>query len=263
MADAAAWARELEIARSIQRGFLPTALPAPPGWELAAAFEPAQVVAGDFYDAFPMVDGIRLGVVVGDVCGKGVGSALFMALFRSLIRAAATRLVHSGHTVSNDLDSPLFGGLRLANDYIAEVHGGAHMFATLFAASIDLVSGGVRWVNAGHDPAPLVVGPGGVRLRLEPTGPALGLTAGARFDVGAARVRVGEALVAATDGVTEARDAAGGFYGAERFEALCAEPAAGAGARASRVAGAVRAFAAGTPPADDVTVLVVHRTLLT
>jgi hypothetical protein len=97
-----------------------------------------------------------------------------MALFRTLIRAAATRVVRSGHTVVGDDDSRLFGGLRLANDYIADVHGESNMFATVFAASIDVFGGGVRWVNAGHDPAPVIVGAGGVRLRLEPTGPALG-----------------------------------------------------------------------------------------
>jgi serine phosphatase RsbU (regulator of sigma subunit) len=254
-----AWARDVEIAREIQRGFLPAALPAPPGWEVAAAFEPAREVSGDFYDAFPMADELRLGVVVGDVCGKGVGAALFMALFRSLIRAAATRVVRSGHTLVGDADSPLFGGLRLANDYIADVHGGANMFATVFAASIDVLGGAVRWVNAGHDPAPVLVGPDGLRLRLEPTGPALGLEVGARWSVGVARLRPGEALVAATDGVTEARDPAGTFFGAERLDVLCTRPAGGARAIAEGVAGAVRAFAGDAPPADDVTVLVVRR----
>src|SRR3546814_7537898 len=75
--------REIDIAREIQAGFLPAQLPQPGGWELAACFEPARQVGGDFYDAFALDDG-RIVVVIADVCDKGVGAALFMALFRSL-----------------------------------------------------------------------------------------------------------------------------------------------------------------------------------
>jgi hypothetical protein len=198
------------------------------GWDLAAAFEPARQVSGDFYDAFLMADGLRIGVVVGDVCGKGVGASLFMALFRSLIRAVATRVVRSGHTLAGDPDSQLFAGLTLANDYIAEVHGSANMFATVFAAAVNPMTGAVRWVNAGHDPALVVGADGGVRARLAPTGPALGITAGVTVAVGQLRLAPGETLVIATDGVGEARDRDGAFFGDERLEALCAAPAAGA-----------------------------------
>ncbi len=81
--------RELEIARRIQASFLPDNLPQPEGWEIASRFEAAREVAGDFYDAFSLAGGKRIGLVVGDVCDKGVGAALFMSLFRSLIRAFA------------------------------------------------------------------------------------------------------------------------------------------------------------------------------
>lgn len=79
----------MQIARDIQASFLPETLPELPGWEIAAHFQPAREVAGDFYDVFPMVDGRRLGLVIADVCDKGVGAAMFMALFRSLLRAFA------------------------------------------------------------------------------------------------------------------------------------------------------------------------------
>jgi serine phosphatase RsbU (regulator of sigma subunit) len=252
-------ARELEIGREIQAGFLPAALPQPEGWEVAAAFEPARQVSGDFYDAFEMADGMRLGVVVGDVCGKGVGASLFMALFRSLIRAVATRVVRSGHTLAGDPDSQLFAGLTLANDYIAEVHGSANMFATVFAAAVNPMTGAVRWVNAGHDPALVVGADGGVRARLAPTGPALGITAGVTVAVGQLRLAPGETLVIATDGVGEARDRDGAFFGDERLEALCDAPAAGAAALTARVTAALREFGAGAEPADDVTLVAVHR----
>lgn len=253
-------ARELEIGREIQRGFLPTELPGWPGWELAAVFEPARQVSGDFYDAFHMADGLLIGVVVGDVCGKGVGASLFMALFRSLIRVVATQVVRSGRTsVMGGDDDRLFVALHVANDYIAQVHGSANMFATAFAAVVNPRSGDVRWVNAGHDPGLVVAADGGVRERLEPTGPALGLFPGITLTVGETRLQRGETLLVTTDGVSESRAPGGAFFGDERLAALCAAPVAGAADLTGRVTDAVHAFAAGEEPADDLTLLAVHR----
>lgn len=253
--------RELDIGRDIQAGFLPATLPVWPGWELAAAFEAARQVSGDFYDAFNFSLGLHLGVVVGDVCGKGVGASLFMALFRSLIRAVATQVVHSGMTVPGTGDERLSTALEVANAYIAEVHGDANMFATAFAASINPRSGLVRWANAGHDPALVVAAGGGIRARLAPTGPALGLVRDLRLPLSEVRLARGETLLITTDGVCEARDPDGAFFGTERLEALCAEPVASATALAARVTDAVHAFTAGAEPADDLTLLVVHRTV--
>ena len=79
-------AREMEVARDIQRDFLPESLPMAMGVQLEAALHPAREVSGDFYDAFILAPSGTIVMVVGDVCDKGVGAALFMALFRSLIR---------------------------------------------------------------------------------------------------------------------------------------------------------------------------------
>lgn len=252
--------RELDVGREIQRGFLPAELPRWPGWELAASFEAARQVSGDFYDAFFLAEGALLGVVVGDVCGKGVGASLFMALFRSLIRAVATQVVRTGRTaVLGGDDDRLFTALHIANDYIAEEHGAANMFATAFAGVVNPRSGVVRWVNAGHDPALVVAAGGGVRERLEPTGPALGLFPGIELTVHEARLARGETLLVTTDGVSEARDRAGGFFGEARLEALCGASAGSAAGLTTRVVDAVHAFTAGAEPADDLTLLAVHR----
>ncbi len=84
--------REMDIAREIQAGFLPRRLPVYSGWDMAAYFQPARQVGGDFYDAFSLHGGQRFAVVMADVCDKGVGAALFMALFRSFTRAFAERM---------------------------------------------------------------------------------------------------------------------------------------------------------------------------
>ena len=81
--------REMNIARDIQKEFLPAKLPEVAGWDIAYYFKAAKEVAGDFYDAFILPDG-TLTFLVADVCGKGIGAALYMTLFRSLIHAAST-----------------------------------------------------------------------------------------------------------------------------------------------------------------------------
>ena len=87
--DAERLAREMDVARNIQRDFLPESLPIAMGVQIEAALHPAREVSGDFYDAFMLPPAGTILLVVGDVCYKGVGAALFMALFRSLIRASA------------------------------------------------------------------------------------------------------------------------------------------------------------------------------
>src|SRR5690606_37808542 len=111
------------IARGIQAGFLPAELPRADGWELAACFEAARQVGGDFYDAFALEDG-RIALVVADVCDKGVGAALFMALFRSLLRAGAERTLDGADALAAQLPALLAS----TNHYISRTHDGANMF---------------------------------------------------------------------------------------------------------------------------------------
>ncbi len=79
-------ALEIDLEKGqIQRDFLPEPLLKLPNWEIAAVFEPAKTVAGDFYDVF-LLPGNYVDLVIADVCDKGVGAAMFMGLFRSFIR---------------------------------------------------------------------------------------------------------------------------------------------------------------------------------
>ena len=256
--------RELEIGREIQRGFLPASLPRPDGWEVAAVFRPARQVAGDFYDMFELPCGSVM-LVVADVCDKGVGAALFMALFRSLFRAVATeepRATPADEAAGTDdalapAEARLRRAIRVTNDYIARTHGAANMFATFFAAVLDPATGELRYVNGGHEP-PAVLGPAGARTRLAPTGPAVGMLPDLEFGVGRERLAPGETLVAFTDGVTEARDAAGTFLAASALDTLLA-PAPSAAALLDRASALVAAHAGDGELWDDVTMLAVRR----
>ena len=180
--------RELEIGREIQKSFLPEELPEVSGWEIAARFRPARQVAGDFYDAFALPEAGRVGLVVADVCDKGVGAALFMALFRSLLRATATG---NAARYASDPAAELLRAVALTNDYIARTHGRSNMFATVFFGVLEPSTGSLHYVNGGHDP-PVVFGSSGVKSRLAPTGPAVGMMPDMAFEVGQARLEDGD-----------------------------------------------------------------------
>ena len=271
--------RELEIGREIQKSFLPDDLPQPPGWEITAHFQAAHQVAGDFYDVFPIPGGQGVGLVIADVCDKGVGAALFMGLFRSLIRAFA-EMHYSGDGTSLqgreaaghshpdpkeaeteivDLhDRALRGIIGQTNDYIALNHGRSNMFATMFLGVLDPASNILVYIPGGHV-LPILFGPNGVRKRLEPTGPAVGLMPGMPFETGRIRFEPEDTLLAFTDGVTEARALNSELYGEDRLIALLREPAASAGALMERVLTDLDHHTAGADRWDDTTLLAVRR----
>ncbi len=245
--------RELEIARQIQAGFLPNALPALPGWELASWFQPARQVSGDFYDAFPVLGGTRTALVVADVCGKGVGAALFMALFRSLFRVLAERML----TPDSDGAAQVCRLVSAVNDYIARTHGDANMFATVFVAMLDPATGDLTYVNGGHE-APILVGLHGVRARLAPSGPAVGMLQGLPFLPGHAVMAPGETLVVFTDGVTDAVCTDGTRFSENRLLELLT-PSCQNGEETVASIRAELDVSTENEAFDDVTLLVVHR----
>ena len=265
--------REMEVARNIQRDFLPESLPVARGVQLEAALEPARQVSGDFYDAFMLAPSGTIILVVGDVCDKGVGAALFMALFRSLIRASADpvgggaiQMIGGRRTlVRQSLEAATPADLltRVAgftNDYIARLHGRTNMFATVFLAALTPSTGQFDYVNAGHEPA-IVLAPDGAIQELRPTGPALGLMPDMLFGAGEGTLGRDHCIFAFTDGLVEARSPAGEAFGAERlWDALRANTTVPA--RLVRgVMEALNAFTGQAEPHDDVTLLAATRTI--
>jgi phosphoserine phosphatase RsbU/P len=269
--DNQALRREMDVARNIQRDFLPETLPVVKGVKLWAALHPAKQVSGDFYDAFPLPSG-SIVLVVGDVCDKGVGAALFMALFRSLIRASAdtvgggaVQMIGGRRTaVMQSLSMETPGELltRVAvftNNYIARLHGRTNMFATVFMAVLDPAYGGLDYVNAGHEPA-LVIGRDGNIRELRPTGPALGMMEDSTFRAEESMLEPGERLIAFTDGLAEALSPEGEAYGGERLRTLLTEnSSAAAPDLVEKIVASVKAFARQAEPHDDLTMLAVSR----
>jgi serine phosphatase RsbU (regulator of sigma subunit) len=270
--DAESLTREMAVARSIQRDFLPESLPLARGVQLEAALQPARQVSGDFYDAFTLAPSGTIVLVVGDVCDKGVGAALFMALFRSLIRASADpvgggaiQMIGGRRTlVRQSLENATPADLltRVAgftNDYIARLHGRTNMFATVFLAALDPMTGHFDYVNAGHEPA-LVIAPDGATRELRPTGPALGLLPDQAFGAGEGKLERAHCLFAFTDGLVEARNPAGEAFGSERLRDALRANDSSASDLVRGVLAALQAFTGQAEPHDDITILAATRT---
>jgi len=281
--------RELEIARRIQASFLPDSLPQPEGWEIACRFEAAREVAGDFYDAFTLAGGRRTGLVIGDVCDKGVGAALFMALFRSLIRAFADQhyslgwmdvlasdamgrdgadastqnsrqsaSVHRRRELLSPGTTALKKAVVLTNDYIARNHDQANMFATLFFGVLDPSTGTLTYINGGHEP-PILVGQSGIKARLAPTGPAVGLFTGVEFGIEQIELETGDTLLVFTDGVLDARNSVDQPFGELKLERLVQQPAASAELCLEKILQNLHRHMSGVDQFDDITMLAVRR----
>jgi sigma-B regulation protein RsbU (phosphoserine phosphatase) len=273
---------DLQVAHRIQEGFLPKELPHPEGWEVAASFSPAREVAGDFYDAFMVSQNRRMGFVIADVVDKGVPAALFMALVRSLVRAFAQQnyslswtnvLEADASDVTAGLSRPrgrsggvpstgttaLQNAVLLTNNYIVENHTDLNMFATLFFGLLDPANGRLAYINAGHNPPFILGSDGALKATLKGTGPAVGMFPAENFRIEQAQIDPGDILYAYTDGVTEARDPARGFFTEKRLRSLLGEPVDSAAELLERVHASLCAFMAGAMPYDDITMLAVRR----
>ena len=263
--------RDLQIGRQIQAGFLPEVLPAPAGYEVAARFMPAREVAGDFYDAF-MLGPHTMGFVVADVCDKGVGAALFMALVRSLVRvytqqryavlggtaseAAAAEPPQDVHVTGRALQQSII----LANDYIGENHLNMNMFATMFAGMLNLQTGEIAYVNAGHN-APILLQTSGGTLRLPSRSPAVGMMPGFEFQVEHTQLHAGDLLVVFSDGIPDARDPHGRFFTEAKLVRMveAVDPSTPSEHVASDVQDALVAHIATAAQFDDITMMVIRR----
>jgi phosphoserine phosphatase RsbU/P len=238
--------KELQMAKEIQKGWLPQNLPDVPGYELAAYWRAAREVAGDFYDCFRLPDG-DLGVVMADVSDKGAPAALFMAVSRSLIRSAAMTL-----------DSPE-AGLRQANlSILNDTETG--MFVTVYFTVLH-PEGYITGINAGHN-CPLLVRPGaGTHEFLPRGGRPLGWFEELPIAAVPYQLEPGDILVLYTDGVTECENMHGEPYGEGRLvEVTSAHANRSADEILDAIAASLLDFAGDAPPFDDTTLFVVRYT---
>ena len=234
---------ELKTARRIQADMLPspTGGGGSAGYELSAALVPARAVGGDLFDHFEQNRHVFF--LVGDVSGKGVAAALFMARAKTLFDAVAASERDPGVVLAT-----MNRGLCRQNE--------SGMYVTAVCGVLDLASSTVTFATAGHEP-PLLVRSDGHAVPLETEGGrVLGLMEVGDYPVTSRALDAGDALVMYTDGVSEAQDTEGGFFGSERLLQATSRSAAGtASVITAGLLQEVHAFAAAAPQSDDITIL--------
>lgn len=249
--------RELQLARDIQRTFLPEQLPALPGWDLAALWRTAREVGGDFYDVFEL-PGMRLGLVIADAADKGLPAALYMTLVRTLVRATV-----------REFDSP--GAVLGRVNEILTPDTREGMFVTIFYAVLSAEDGRLVYANAGHNP-PLLLRSNTLQIeRLIRTGMAVGVEMENPILEYQIVLKPGDTLVCYTDGVTEAFSPDGEMYSETRLQTTLqaevdwvAEPGEGPGFTTAQetleaIDESVGIFSGDVPAQDDMTLMVVKR----
>lgn len=233
---------ELELARGIQQSLLPRSLPEEGWFRACGSSQASHEVGGDYYDVMAPSSDFRT-IVVADVSGKGVSSALLASFLQGVFLGAA-----------GGLDIPEV--LGRINTFMTE-RGEHGKYATLFYADIR-ESGEMTWSNAGHC-APLLVRAEGSVEPLRATSMPVGLVPGAEFAVETLRMQVGDRLILYSDGVTEAQNAAGDFFGKTRLrEVVQAAQALDCARMHDAVQDAIATFTGGEEQADDITLVVLE-----
>jgi phosphoserine phosphatase RsbU/P len=234
--------RELTAAQQVQRSLAPDGLPLERRIDIAGCNRMCRDVGGDYYDAF-FVGHDQLLMVIADVSGKGAAAALVTASVQAIVRT---------HAASCQLRE-----LATLLDRHLQRFGAGH-YVTSVLLRLDLSSGDLAYVNAGHNP-PLVISSGFVS-RLDGTSPALGLLDDAMFTASSFTLPADSVLVLYTDGVTERRGAGDAEYGDAR---LLAAIQTGMQGSASQIVGAIvrdnDRFSQLAAADDDLTVLVAKR----
>jgi serine phosphatase RsbU (regulator of sigma subunit) len=239
--------QELAVAAEIQASFMPRRAPSIPGWEIKAVIDSARDTSGDFLDLIPLPEG-RWGLVIADVSGKGLPAALYMALSRTLIRTFAFRyeaepeivLAAANYRILQDTDDELF--------------------VTAFYGILEPTTGRLVYASAGHHAPYLLRAADGSASPLDATGAPLGLLPAASWERAVTEIGPGDAVVLYTDGVTDAENESGDFFGEERVADVVRGKVDGTALEIrTALFDSVIEFIGGAERNDDITIMAVKR----
>jgi len=238
--------QEIQLARNIQRTFLPSRIPSPPGWDLDVRWRTARQVGGDFYDCFEL-PGDRLGLVIADVSDKGMPAALYMTVTRTLIRATA-----------QENDSPASVLMRVNNLLLMDSHSG--MFVTAVYAILSVRTGELVYSIAGHN-LPVWYHQHNHEIEsLEKGGVVLGAWENIPLQDHRLQIHPGDCLIFYTDGVTEAFSQTNEAYGEQRLnDAIQNAQDSSAMGVLNAIDASLTEFLEEAPQSDDITLLALHR----
>ena len=240
---------ELNIASQMQQSILPAQFPRGPDFQVYASMTPARNVGGDFYDVVHLEDN-RIGIAIADVSDKGVPAALYMMSSRTLLKSAAI-------------------GCESPSQVLDEVNGllqddsDTGMFVTLFYGIYDPATNEFTYANGGHNP-PLIVHADGSSTVLAMTGGvALGVVPSIQYEQTTVALSPGDTILLYTDGVTDATNEEGEFFGLERLQVTFAgNPPRDSRAANEAVFEALQNFVGDVAQADDITCLALSRSEL-
>ncbi|MEO1022333.1 MAG: PP2C family protein-serine/threonine phosphatase [Bacteroidota bacterium] len=239
--------QELDIARAVQISFLPSRIPKFNFVEFSGMCKPAQDTGGDYYDIIELEED-KAAITIGDVSGKGIKAAFYMTFAKGVI-----------HSLCNIMESPaklLTQANRLFNE-----HATKGTFISMIYGVLDARHKTFTYVRAGHN-FPLIKRANGEMEWLKPKGLALGMVKGDKFEECAEEstlhLRTGDVLVLYTDGITEAQNISGQFYGEERMEELLKHTAdLDAKSILDVITRDVRTFVGNAKQSDDMTLVVI------
>ncbi len=220
--------QEMAIAAEIQQRLMSVTVPEVPFAKVNAVSYPCKDIGGDFFDLVHTEKGLSL--VVADVSGKGVSAAVVASTLQGMLYSHLTE------------DSSLPAMLGTVNRFLFEKIGG-QKYATLVIARLSS-DGQLELVNCGHVP-PIIVS-GLTVTRVEHGNLPVGLMPGVKYTAVMHQLKPGDRLVVVTDGVTEAEDSSGEFFGSERLDNCCSGGFLG-------IEQAVTKFRGDTPLSDDCT----------
>ena len=241
--------QSLSLAMEVQQNLLPDSNPSVQGLDIAGKSAYCDETGGDYFDFLP-TNGAGNGavrIVVGDVSDHGIPSALLMATARAFIRQRSSRPGSIAEIVTD------------TNRQLARDVQDSGRFMTLFYAEIDRHNHRVHWLNAGHEPA-IVYDPGSDNFtELHGNGNLpLGILDDSTYTQAQMAIAPGQILVIATDGIREASNRYGEFFGKEAFYRVIRQNAsADASALLKAVFNAVDLFQYGNKVEDDMTLVVV------
>jgi serine phosphatase RsbU (regulator of sigma subunit) len=244
LVETARLSQQLEFAETVQRQLLPATDLKVPGLDIAVAYLASNQVGGDYYDVFDIAPH-AVGAVIADVSGHSIASGLLMTAARSAVRLLVRHLVQPAK-ILHELNETLYRDLDQTD-----------LLISLFLMILDLEKHIVRYASAGHNPPFLYQQATGKVVSLDATGTLLGITPEGDFDEIALPFVSGDALVLYTDGITEARNPQGVFFGESRLQTRILQSGQ---ARAQHIVGSimtdVRHYTANHLD-DDMTLLVL------
>lgn len=234
---------ELTVAARIQEDMLPDAkeFAGNAAFSIETSMTPAKEVGGDFYDFF-LIDENRLAVIVADVSGKGVPAALFMVIAKNQLRSCIMS------------EESLEKAVAKANENLCanNRHG---MFVTVWASVLNLADGTLTYVNAGHCRPLVKHARGKFEYLTELGGFVLAGMEGMEYRQSSVKLSPGDVLFQYTDGVVEANNTQGQFYGEERLQGFLNERKRKQETLIPSVWEDIQGFQNGAEQFDDITML--------